>query len=197
MYDEGRKIIDEVEGMGGMAKAVATGWPKLKIEECAARRQANIDNSSEVIVGVNKYTLKEQDQIDVLSIDNEEVRTQQINRLEEVKGKRDTARSQAALHALTAGAEGDGNVLALAVECARARCTVGEISQGPFAYYVRISLVLLDAPLSGHLALINGEEFTHPPSLLWLLWSTLSTADVIYMTGLSGDGEGLRQAHCQ
>ena len=115
--------------MGGMAKAVASGWPKLKIEECAARRQANIDNSSEVIVGVNKYTLKEQDQIEVLSIDNEEVRTQQINRLAEVKGKRDAAKAQEALEALTAGASGDGNVLALAVECARLRCTVGEISQ--------------------------------------------------------------------
>ena len=115
--------------MGGMAKAVASGWPKLKIEECAARRQANIDNGSEVIVGVNKYTLKEEDPIEVLSIDNEEVRTQQVNRLKEVKGKRDGAKAQEALEALTAGAEGDGNVLGLAVECARARCTVGEISQ--------------------------------------------------------------------
>ena len=129
VYDEARKIIDEVEGMGGMAKAVASGWPKLQIEECAARRQAKIDSSSEVIVGVNKYTLKEEDQIEVLSIDNEEVRTQQINRLNEVKAARDGGKAQAALEALTEGAAGGGNVLALAVECARARCTVGEISQ--------------------------------------------------------------------
>ena len=112
-----------------MAKAVASGWPKMQIEECAARRQAKIDSSSEVIVGVNKYTLKEEDQIEVLSIDNKEVRTQQINRLNEVKAARDGGKAQAALEALTEGAAGGGNVLALAVECARARCTVGEISQ--------------------------------------------------------------------
>merc|ERR1712115_411928 len=80
VYQEARKIVEEVEGMGGMAKAVASGWPKLKIEECAARRQANIDSGKEVIVGVNKYQLEKEDQIDVLMIDNEAVKKQQIER---------------------------------------------------------------------------------------------------------------------
>jgi methylmalonyl-CoA mutase len=129
VYDESKKIIDEVEGMGGMAKAVASGYPKLKIEECAARRQANIDNGTETIVGVNKYVLKEEDSIQVRSIDNEKVRAQQINRLKEIRASRDSAKAQAALESLTAGAEGDGNLLGLAVDCARARCSVGEITQ--------------------------------------------------------------------
>ncbi len=128
VYDEARGIIDEVEEMGGMAKAVASGWPKLKIEECAARRQANIDSGAEVIVGVNKYVLDKEDDIEVLSIDNQEVRAQQIRRLEEVKASRDPKAAAAALDALTQGAAGDGNVLELAVQAAKARCSVGEIS---------------------------------------------------------------------
>merc|ERR1719315_604539 len=84
VYQEARKIVEEVEGMGGMAKAVASGWPKLKIEECAARRQANIDSSKEVIVGVNKYKLAKEDDINVLSIDNAEVKVKQIARLESI-----------------------------------------------------------------------------------------------------------------
>lgn len=85
VYDEGKRIIDEIESMGGMAKAVDSGWPKLKIEECAARRQANIDSGKEVIVGVNKYVLENQDPIEVLSIDNEEVRDEQVERLAKVR----------------------------------------------------------------------------------------------------------------
>ena len=131
VYDEAKKIIDEVEGMGGMAKAVASGWPKLKIEECAARRQANIDNGKEVIVGVNKYVLDEQDPINVLSIDNEEVRKSQMDRLEKIRKTRDEAAAQACLDKLAAAAAGEneGNLLGLAIDAARARCTVGEITQ--------------------------------------------------------------------
>merc|ERR1711902_114530 len=88
VYQEARKIVEEVEGMGGMAKAVASGWPKLKIEECAARRQANIDSGKEVIVGVNKYKLAKEDDINVLSIDNAEVKVKQINRLTKLKAAR-------------------------------------------------------------------------------------------------------------
>ncbi len=84
MYDEGRRIVEEVESMGGMAAAVASGWPKLKIEECAAKRQANIDSGKEVIVGVNKYKLDTEDKIDVLVIDNQEVKAKQLARLEQV-----------------------------------------------------------------------------------------------------------------
>ncbi len=129
VYDEARRIFDECESMGGMAKAVASGWPKLKIEECAAKRQANIDSGTETIVGVNKYRLEKQDEIEVLSIDNEEVREGQVRRLREVRAGRDEAKAQAALAALTEGAKGKGNCMGLAVDCARARCTVEEITE--------------------------------------------------------------------
>lgn len=129
VYEEARKIVEEVEAMGGMAKAVASGWPKLKIEECAARRQANIDNSSEVIVGVNKYVLSEQDPIEVLAIDNKEVKAGQIKRLTELRAKRDESKAQETLKNLTKGCQDNENVLALAVECARARCSLEEISK--------------------------------------------------------------------
>jgi methylmalonyl-CoA mutase len=135
VYDEGRRIIDEVEAMGGMAKAVASGWPKLKIEECAAKRQAVIDSGKEVIVGVNKYKLEKEDLLNVLVIDNVAVKKQQINRLATIRSDRDEAVAQGCLSALrraTANsldhAEDGNNCLAAGIECARARCTVGEIT---------------------------------------------------------------------
>ncbi len=121
-------LIDEVEAMGGMTKAVASGWPKLKIEEAAARRQAAIDRGEEVIVGVNKYRLENEADLEVRDIDNDKVRAQQLSRLQKVKGTRDQGKVDAALKALTEGAKGNANLLALAVEAARARATVGEIS---------------------------------------------------------------------
>ncbi len=121
-------LIGEVEAMGGMTKAVASGWPKLKIEEAAARRQAAIDRGEEVIVGVNKYRLENEADLEVRDIDNDKVRAQQLSRLQKVKGTRDQAKVDAALKALTEGAKGNANLLALAVEAARARATVGEIS---------------------------------------------------------------------
>ncbi|MFM9864512.1 MAG: methylmalonyl-CoA mutase, partial [Micropepsaceae bacterium] len=121
-------LIAEVEAMGGMTKAVASGWPKLKIEEAAARRQAAIDRGEEVIVGVNKYRLENEADLEVRDIDNDKVRAQQLSRLQKVKGTRDQAKVDAALKALTEGAKGNANLLALAVEAARARATVGEIS---------------------------------------------------------------------
>ncbi|NOT42501.1 MAG: methylmalonyl-CoA mutase [Alphaproteobacteria bacterium] len=121
-------LIGEVEAMGGMTKAVASGWPKLKIEEAAARRQAAIDRGEEVIVGVNKYRLESESDIEVRDIDNDKVRAQQLSRLQRVKGTRDQAKVDATLKALTEGAMGQANLLALAVEAARARATVGEIS---------------------------------------------------------------------
>ena len=121
-------LIDEVEAMGGMTKAVATGWPKLKIEEAAARRQAAIDRGEEVIVGVNKFRLETEADLDVRDIDNDKVRAQQVSRLQRIKGTRDQKKLDAALAALTEGARGDANLLELAVEAARARATVGEIS---------------------------------------------------------------------
>lgn len=124
-----RAIIDEVEELGGMTKAVETGMPKLRIEEAAALRQAGIDRGEEVIVGVNKYQLEVEPDIDVLDIDNSAVREAQVARLETVRSSRDPQACQKALDALTAAAKsGEGNLLALAVDAARARATVGEIS---------------------------------------------------------------------
>ncbi len=123
-----QSLIDEVEAMGGMTKAVASGWPKLKIEEAAARKQAAIDRAEDVIVGVNKFRSDDQPHIDARAIDNDKVRAQQIARIQEIKGTRDQRKLDAALAALTEGARGRANLLALAVEAARARATVGEIS---------------------------------------------------------------------
>ena len=122
-------LIEEVEGLGGMTRAVETGMPKMRIEESSAKKQARIDRGEEVIVGVNKYEPAEPDHVDILDIDNAEVRRNQIARLKQVKGSRDPKALDAALKALTKIAEtGEGNLLARAVEAARARATVGEIS---------------------------------------------------------------------
>jgi methylmalonyl-CoA mutase len=121
-------IIDDVEKMGGMTKAVEAGIPKLRIEEAAARRQARVDKGEDVIVGVNKFETEHESPMDVRDIDNAAVRDSQIARLKTVKAKRDAKTLEAALHALTEGARGNGNLLALAVDAARARATVGEIS---------------------------------------------------------------------
>ncbi|MCB1867207.1 MAG: methylmalonyl-CoA mutase [Gammaproteobacteria bacterium] len=138
MVKEALKLIDEVEELGGMTKAVASGMPKLRIEEAAALRQARIDRGDEVIVGVNKYQLKEEPDIDVLNIDNSAVRDSQIRRLQRVRASRDEAACQHALAALTEAAErGTGNLLALAVDAARVRATVGEISDALEKCYSR------------------------------------------------------------
>jgi methylmalonyl-CoA mutase len=122
-------IIEEVEAMGGMTKAIEAGMPKLRIEETAARRQARVDRGEDVIVGVNKYQLAEEPPIDIREIDNTAVREAQIARLKRIRATRDAGRVQATLDALTQAARsGEGNLLALAVEAARARATVGEIS---------------------------------------------------------------------
>ena len=122
-------LINEVEEMGGMTKAVETGLPKLRIEEAAALQQARVDRAEQVIVGVNKYQLAEEPDIDVLDIDNSAVRDSQIARLHRLRAERDAAVCQQALDALTASAKsGQGNLLELAIAAARARATVGEIS---------------------------------------------------------------------
>jgi methylmalonyl-CoA mutase len=126
---EAEKLIAEIDEMGGMTKAVASGMPKLRIEEAAARRQAAVDRGDEVIVGVNKFRLDKEDQIEVREIDNSAVREAQIARLDHIKATRDQSACDAALAALEAGAaSGQGNLLELAVDAARARATVGEIS---------------------------------------------------------------------
>ncbi|MFZ9552150.1 MAG: methylmalonyl-CoA mutase family protein, partial [Hylemonella sp.] len=117
------------DAMGGMTKAVDSGWAKLKIEAAAAEKQARIDSGKDVIVGVNKYRLAQEDAIDILEVDNNKVREQQIARLSRIKASRNAQAVQAALDALTAAAEsGQGNLLALSIEAIRLRATVGEVS---------------------------------------------------------------------
>uniref|UniRef100_A0A9J7YPW8 Methylmalonyl-CoA mutase, mitochondrial n=2 Tax=Cyprinidae TaxID=7953 RepID=A0A9J7YPW8_CYPCA len=129
VYNSALKFITEIEEMGGMARAVAEGIPKLRIEECAARRQARIDSGSEVIVGVNKYRLEKEETVDVLAIDNTAVRNKQIEKLHKVSSSRDAEVAKKCLAAIEQCARSrDGNLLELAVEAARARCSVGEIT---------------------------------------------------------------------
>ena len=129
MADKAWAIIEEVEAMGGMTKAVDSGWAKLKIEAAAAEKQARIDSGKDVIVGVNKYKLAKEDPIDILAIDNVKVRDGQIDRLKKIRASRDSAKVQAALDALTASAEsGQGNLLELSIQAIRLRATVGEVS---------------------------------------------------------------------
>jgi methylmalonyl-CoA mutase len=139
MADKAWSIVEEVDRMGGMTRAVSSGWAKLRIEESAAQKQARIDSGADVIVGVNKYKLKEPEAPhDILVVDNDKVREQQIARLQRIRATRDSAKVQAALQALTdaaqsgrtgSGADGAaGNLLALAIDAIRLRATVGEVS---------------------------------------------------------------------
>ncbi len=129
MADKAWALIEEVDAMGGMTRAVDSGWAKLKIEAAAAEKQARIDSGRDVIVGVNKYRLDKEDHVDILEVDNVKVREAQIARLKAVKAARDSARVQQALDAITKIAEtGQGNLLAAAIEAMRARATVGEVS---------------------------------------------------------------------
>ncbi|CAD6200042.1 unnamed protein product [Caenorhabditis auriculariae] len=128
IYNKAMEIIHEIDELGGMAKAVASGMTKLRIEEAAAKKQARIDSGKDVIVGVNKYRLEHEERVEVLKIDNKHVREGQIKKLEQIRATRDSQRAQDALQALTKAAAGKGNLLELAVDASRARCTVGEIS---------------------------------------------------------------------
>ncbi|MFG2776907.1 methylmalonyl-CoA mutase [Streptomyces prunicolor] len=140
-YDLARRAwqhIEEVEAAGGMAKAIDAGIPKLRIEEAAARTQARIDSGRQPVIGVNKYRVETDEQIDVLKVDNSSVRTQQIEKLRRLRAERDEQATQDALHALTrAAGEGTGNLLELAVNAARAKATVGEISDALEKVYGR------------------------------------------------------------
>lgn len=123
------KLIQEVEELGGMAKAIETGIPKMRIEEAAARKQARIDSNKEIIVGLNKYRLEKEDPLEILDVDNTAVRLSQIERLKKIRSERNEKEVQAVLAAITKAAQsGDGNLLALAVDAAQKRATLGEIS---------------------------------------------------------------------
>jgi methylmalonyl-CoA mutase len=137
LVDQAWKIIEEVDALGGMTKAVASGMPKRLIEEAAAARQARVDKGEDVIVGVNKYKLANEDLLETLEVDNDLVRQGQIARLAKMRKERDEAACQAALSALTQGAKGGGNLLALAVNAARTRASLGEISDAMEAVFGR------------------------------------------------------------
>ena len=138
MANKARELMAEIDELGGMAKAIESGIPKLRIEEAAAKKQARIDRGEDVIVGVNKFQIDEQDAVDILEIDNEQVRDAQLGRLATIRGSRDDAAVSAALSALTEAAEsGSGNLLTLAIEATRLRATVGEISDALETVYGR------------------------------------------------------------
>jgi methylmalonyl-CoA mutase len=129
LIQEAWKLIEEVEELGGMAKAIETGIPKMRIEEAAARKQAKIDAGRDIIVGVNRYQLEKEEPMDILDIDNTKVRLGQIERINQMKAERDSAKVEASLnHLAEIAATGNGNLLEAAVECARNRATLGEIS---------------------------------------------------------------------
>jgi len=138
MANKARELMAEIDDLGGMAKAIESGIPKLRIEEAAAKKQARIDRGEDVIVGVNKFQIDEQDAVDILEIDNDQVRESQVARLASIRASRDEASVAASLSALTAAAESEeGNLLSLAIEATRARATVGEISDALEQVYGR------------------------------------------------------------
>jgi len=138
MADKAWSIIEEVQALGGMTRCVDSGWAKLKIEASAAEKQARIDSGKDVIVGVNKYKLKQEGLLDIRDVDNVKVREGQIARLQQIRATRDGARVQALLDALTAAAhDGSGNLLALSIDAMRARATVGEVSDALEKVYGR------------------------------------------------------------
>jgi methylmalonyl-CoA mutase len=134
---EAQKLIAEVEKLGGMTKAIQAGIPKFKIEESAARRQAMIDQKKEIVVGVNKYPPPEKTEVKTLEVDNTKVRETQIRRLKEVKARRNYEEVEAALNAITEAAQSNKNLLALSIEAARKRATLGEISKAMEKVYGR------------------------------------------------------------
>src|SRR6185312_15576327 len=138
LAEEAWKLIEEVEALGGMTKAVESGMPKLRIEAAAARRQAAIDRGDEVIVGVNKYRAEEKADVQLLDVDNDKVRSAQVARLNRIKKIRDADKCAAALAALTEAAKsGKGNLLELSIAASRARATVGEVSDALEAVFTR------------------------------------------------------------
>jgi len=138
MAEKARELMREIDELGGMAKAIESGLPKLRIEEAAAQKQARIDRGEDVIVGVNKFQIDEQDEVDILEIDNDQVRDAQLARLADIRAKRDETQVEACLAAISSAAEsGSGNLLALSIEATRSRATVGEISDALEKVYGR------------------------------------------------------------
>jgi methylmalonyl-CoA mutase len=166
LIDEAWDLLTEIENLGGMAKAIETGLPKMRIEEAAAKKQARIDAGHEVIVGVNRYQTNEESQIEIREVDNTEVRNAQIERLQQIKSKRNTQEVTALLSELKQAAEGGGNLLEIAVRCAKARCTLGEISDTLEEVYGRYQAKIRS--ISGVYAkeIMNDPDFTLAKDLL-------------------------------
>ena len=157
LADEAWKMIDEVEALGGMTKAIESGLPKLKIEEAALGRQSRVDAGQDIIVGVNKYTLEQEDPIDILDIDNEKVRAGQVKLLGQIKASRNAKAVDAALAEITKVAKsGEGNLLAAAVDAARVRATLGEITQAMEVEFGRHDAVT--RVLSGVYSALNKDD---------------------------------------
>ncbi len=154
------ELIEEVEELGGMAKAIEAGVPKMRIEEAAARKQARIDSGKETIVGINKYRLAKEEPIDILEVDNEKVRQSQIERLKTLKAERNQEDVDASLDALTKCAEsGEGNLLELAVDAARKRATLGEISDAMEKSFGRYQATIKSISGVYSSEIDNNEEF--------------------------------------
>ena len=154
------KLIEEVEELGGMTKAIEAGIPKLRIEEAAARKQARIDSGQDIIVGVNKFRLEKEDPLHILDVDNQMVRKQQIERLEDIKAKRDTEKVNQSLEKLIHCAKtGEGNLLEIAVEAARNRATLGEISDALETVFGRFKAQIKSFSGVYSAAIKNDENF--------------------------------------
>lgn len=157
IYDEALKVVEEIEAMGGMSKALAEGIPKLKIEECAAKKQARIDSGKDAIVGVNSHKLEKEEEVNVLSIDNTKARESQISKINELRKSRDQTATDKALQDITECCRsGEGNLLDLSVKAAKARATVGEITDAMEVVFKRY--VAKDNLVSGAYKNEFGEE---------------------------------------
>ncbi len=166
LIDEAWDLLSEIENLGGMAKAIETGLPKMRIEEAAAKKQARIDAGHEVIVGVNRYQTNAESQIEIREVDNTEVRKSQIERLQQIKAQRNIQEVEGLLGELKQAAEGEGNLLEIAVRCAKARCTLGEISDALEEVYGRYQAKIRS--ISGVYAkeIMNDPDFTLAKDLL-------------------------------
>ena len=166
LIDEAWDLLSEIENLGGMAKAIETGLPKMRIEEAAAKKQARIDAGHEVIVGVNRYQTNAESQIEIREVDNTEVRKAQIERLLHIKNQRNSQEVAALLSELKHAGEGEGNLLEIAVRCAKARCTLGEISDALEEVYGRYQAKIRS--ISGVYAkeIMNDPDFTLAKDLL-------------------------------
>ena len=166
LIEQAWELMTEIENLGGMAKAIETGLPKMRIEEAAAKKQARIDAGYEIIVGVNRYQTTEESQLEIREVDNTEVRKEQITRLEDIKTQRNAQEVAQLLSELKKAAQTDGNLLEIAVRCAKARCTLGEISYALEEVFGRYQAKIRS--ISGVYAkeIMNDPDFIQAKALL-------------------------------